>query len=270
MSLEPEFVLPDPIVSKEETRKRNELITWFSEVVDDAIVGFIVSGSMGNGYDYSVKETSDVDMQLIVTSESVTKLKDVGIFDTAELEKAIAGYIEGFYEQFSLVFQKDGVSMECHFWDQSAFIAAITYQSSNTKRLRSGIDAPSTDHGYSFNRAESVKDYYGEMINNYAVGTFPSYREENGVIYLCRPITNILGLPRVGKTNEELNIAIEKTWDESIGRLASIVENGVVNLSECNIENTLPGKNKVRPGVLALIREKTKEKLTKTNIPFTD
>lgn len=39
-----------------------------------AVVGLIVSGSMVYGYDYSVKETSDVDMQLLVTPETVNEL----------------------------------------------------------------------------------------------------------------------------------------------------------------------------------------------------
>lgn len=268
MALEPHFTPPEKSITEAETKKRNGLIKWFFETIDSAVVGLIVSGSMGYGYDYSVKETSDVDMQLIVTHETVGKLKELDIFDPTKLEKAIVGYLEGIYGQFSLVFQKDGVSMECHFWDLSAFIRAITYQASDTKRLRSGIDTPSTDHGFSFARDESMKDYYGEIINGYAVSSFPSYREENSTLYLCRPITNILGLPRIEKSNTELDTAIEKTWDESIKRLVSFAENGTVDLKKYNIENTLPGKNKMRQDVLDAIRHKTREKLTSDGLGY--
>lgn len=268
MALEPSFTSPDKTVSEAETKKRNELIQWFSETIDEAVVGLIVSGSMGYGYDYSVKETSDVDMQLIVTPETVGNLKELDLFEPNELAKTITGYLENIYEQFSLVFQKDGVSMECHFWDLSAFIQAITYRTSETKRLRSGIDTPSTDHGFSFARDENVKDYYGEIINGYAVGVFPSYREANGTLYLCRPITNILGLPRVEKSNAELDAAMEKTWNESIKRLAGSAEIGTVDLAKQNIENTLPGMNKMRQDKLDAIRQKTREKLTEKSIPF--
>lgn len=269
MALEANFILPDKTVSEAETKKRNELIKWFSEAIDSTVVGLIVSGSMGYGYDYSVKETSDVDMQLIITPETVGKLKELDIFDPIELEKALTGYLAGVYAQFSLVLQKDGVNMECHFWDLSAFIAAITYQTSETKRMRSSIDTPSTDHGFSFARDESIKDYYGEIINSYAVSVFPSYREENDTLYLCRPITNILGLPRVEKSNDELLVAMGKTWDESIKRLASFVENGTIDLTKYSIENTLPGKNKMRQDVLDAVRQKTRENLTENNIPYT-
>ena len=95
MALETNFTPPEKAVAEAETKKRNELIDWFSEVVDKAVVGLIVSGSMSYGYDYSVKETSDVDMQLIVTPETVNALKELDIFDGEELEKAIAGYLAG-------------------------------------------------------------------------------------------------------------------------------------------------------------------------------
>ena len=268
MVLEVNFTPPEKSVTETETAKRNELIKWFSETIDSAVVGLIVSGSMGYGYSYSVKETSDVDTQLIATPETVGKLKELDFFEVSELDKAISGYLAGVFGQFSLVFQKNGVSMECHFWDSSAFIAAITYQASETKRLRSGVETPSTDHGFSFTRDESVKDYYGEMVNEYAVGVFPSYREENDTLYLCRPITNILGLPRIEKSNSELDDAIDQTWNETIKQLVQFGESGTVNLAKYNIENTLPGKNKMRQDILDAIRQKTREKLEANNIAF--
>lgn len=270
MSLEPNFIPPDKAVSEAETKKRSKLIEWFSQTIDEAVVGFIVSGSMGYGYDYSVKETSDVDMQLLVTPETVSKLKELNLFESSELEKATAGYLEGVFGQFSIVFQKNGVNMECHFWDLTTFIQAITYDTSETKRLRSGIDTPSTDHGFSFAREESIKDYYGEMVNDYAVGVFPSYREEDERLYLCRPITNILGLPRIEKSNPELEAAMDTTWIESVKRLSSYAENGIIDLAKYNIENTLPGKNKMRQDILESIRQKTREKLAENNINFTN
>lgn len=268
MALEANFIPPETAVTELETAKRNELIKWFSEVIDKAVVGLIVSGSMGYGYNYSVKETSDVDMQLIVTPETVSKLRELDFFEASELDKAISGYHAGVFGQFSLVFQKDGVSMECHFWGLDDFIKAITYQASETKRLRLGIETPSTDHGFSFTRDESVKDYYGEIINGYAVGVFPSYREENNTLYLCRPITNILGLPRIEKSNSELDSAIDQTWSETIKRLAPFAENGAVDLAKYNIENTLPGKNKMRQDILDAIRQKTREKLEANSVAF--
>jgi len=266
MTLELNFIPPDQALSVEETKKRNELITWFKEVVDDSIVGMIVSGSMGYGYDYSVKETSDIDMQLIVTPETVNGLRATGLFDAEELKKALSGYLEGAFGQFSIVFDKDGVNMECHFWDLSAFIKAITYEATETKRLRSGIETPSTDHGFYFDRKESVKDYFGEMIGDYPVGIFPSYREEDGVIYLCRPITNILGLPRIEKTSQELDDAMKITWSETIKRLSVALGGDVQNLDKFNVENTLPGKNKMRSDVLDKVRQKTIEELKDSGI----
>lgn len=270
MSLEPNFTPPPQSVSETETAKREELIRWFSDLVDEAVVGFIVSGSMGYGANYSVNESSDIDMQLLVTPESAEKLSETGVFDESELQHATEGYTKGLYGQFSLVFEKNGINMECHFWDLQAVIDAITYKTSETNRLRSGIDTPSTDHGFSFAREESVKDYYGEMQEKFAIGIFPSYRIENDVLYLCRPITNILGLPRIVKTNDELNSAIDRAWQETAARLAMHVEDSVLDLSTFNVENALPGKNKMRHDILREIRRKTKQELDKAQIAYRD
>ncbi|MCA9329519.1 hypothetical protein KDA11_02650 [Candidatus Saccharibacteria bacterium] len=59
MSLDPNFIPPPQSVSETETAKREELIHWFSEFIDDAVVGFIVSGSMGYGANYSANQSSD-------------------------------------------------------------------------------------------------------------------------------------------------------------------------------------------------------------------
>lgn len=261
MTLELNFTPPEQSLSIRETAKRNELIKWFLNEMDGSVTGLLVTGSMAYGYDYSVKESSDVDMQLLVTPETVNGLRSLNLFNPAELKKSISGYLDGSFSQFSLVFSRNEVSMECHFWDHEAFIDAITFETSETKRLRSGIDTPSTDHGFSFSRQESVKDYYGEMVGTYPVGVFPSYREENGVLYLCRPITNILGLPRVEKTNPALDDAMEKTWQLTAERLKLSVTDSTLDLEVTNIENTLPGKSKMRSDVLAAIRKRTTEEL---------
>lgn len=266
MTLEAHFIAPDPAVSERETIKRNELIAWFSALIDEAVVGFIVSGSMGFGANYSVKESSDIDMQLLVTPDTVSSLFDVCTFNEAELKTAIDGYRAGVFQQFSLVFEKDGVSMECHFWDADAFVDAITFKVGETKRLRSGIDTPSTDHGFSFARDESIKDYYGEIIDGYPVGLFPSYRVENKTLYLCRPITNILGLPRVVKTSDTIDAAIVTTWSETIARLAKHADGARIDLEEYSIENTFPGKNKMRQDILNSVRQKTRELLDASGV----
>src|SRR5690606_15719697 len=120
--------------------------------------------------------------------------------------------------------------------------------------------------GFSFDRKESVKDYYGEMVGGYPVGIFPSYREEDNVIYLCRPITNILGLPRIEKTNQELDDAMKVTWSETVKRLSVHLKDGVSDLDKFNVENTLPGKNKMRGDVLANVRDKTIEEFKNAGI----
>ena len=85
-------------------------------------------------------------------------------------------------------------------------------------------------------------------------------------MYLCRPITNILGLPRVEKTSQELDAAIGMTWSETVKRLTECAPGGGLDLNRFNIENTLPGKSKMRQDILKRVREKTIETLNDSKI----
>lgn len=255
--LEPNFQLPDPEVAARETQKRVALLEWFAEYIKPSVTGLLVSGSLSYGQNYSVKPTSDIDMQLLINHEGVKELLKTDCFNPDGLAKAVNGYTQGLYEQFSLVFTKDEVPMECHFWDEQAFTDAITFKAESTKRLRSSIDTPSTDYGYSFDREGSVTDYFGEMIDGYAVSDFPSYRRIDGKLFLCRPVTNVLGLPLVVIDNAKLRDATDACWTHTAQELIAFAGSEPVDLNIHNIANTLPGKNKMSPEALQKVHDRT-------------
>lgn len=261
--LEPDFQLPDKATSELETKKRLDLLDWFIDYIKGPVTALIVSGSLSYGQNYSVKPTSDIDMQLLVTPETVDQLLKTSCFNANELAHAVAGYKKGLFKQFSLVFKKNDVPLECHFWDEQAFFAAITFQSETTKRLRSSIETPSTDYGYSFDREESIEDYYGEMIHNYAVSDFPSFRKLNAKLYLCRPITNILGMPLVKIRSDAFETAVENCWLNAAHELIKFADEKPIDLTKISIANTLPGKNKMSPEALSTVQEKTSVILSK-------
>lgn len=261
--LEPNFQLPEHQISVFETSKRLSLIDWFMDYIQSSVTALFVSGSMSYGQNYSVKPSSDIDMQLLVTNDSVEELLKTDCFAIDELSRAVEGYKKGFYKQFSLVFNKDNVPMECHFWDEKAFIEAVSYKNENTPRLRSGIYTPSVDYGYSFDRQESKKEYYGEVINGFAVSDFPSYRIVSEVLYLCRPITNILGLPLVKISNDRVAAAINECWMITAKKLIEYSGSSNPDLQKVSIANTLPGMNKMSESALAQVQRKTQEELEK-------
>ena len=260
--LEPNFTPPDADISKVETQKRLNLIKWFSGYIASSVTGMLVCGSMSYGQNYSVKPSSDIDMQLLVTPTTILELLKTDCFDRQELEHALDGYQRGLYGQFSLVFNKDGVPMECHFWDEKAFIDAITFKSAVTKRLRTSIDIPSTDYAYSFDRDVSRKDYYGELKDGFAVADFPSYRRESR-LYLCRPITGVLGLPLVEITSSKLDKAMSECWETAIAELKSFAGDKPIDLEITSIVNALPGKNKMSPESISRVQAKTNQLLQK-------
>ena len=250
--IDPNFQPPEPAVSKRETEKRKNLLPWIAEYFDTVTDSIIVAGSLSYGADYSVRPESDIDIQLVLNDEQIDTLATRTLFDSDAVTHAVEGYKNGFYQQFSLAGEKDGVSIECHFWNKTAFIDAVTYKSTETPRLRSSIETASTDFGFSFDGSSHSVDYFGEMIEAFPVSPFPSYRDVSGVLYLCRPITNILGGPIVVKESSEVRSAMDTCWNESIRRLKQ-VKQGHANPDSLTIVNALPSQYKMSPSAKAAV-----------------
>lgn len=254
--IDPNFQPPEQEVSKEETLKRQELLPWIKEYFDKVTTGIFVGGSLSYGANYSVTPKSDIDVQLILNDEALEELLSLDLFDKSEAEHAIAGYKLGLYRQFSLVGVKNGVSIESHFWNKEAFIDAINYTNAETPRLRSSNTTPSTDYGFSFDGTSDAVDFYGEMINGYAVSPFPSYRIVDSKLYLCRPITTILGGPIILKTDADFDAAIEECWRNTINHLKNSKRDHD-NDVRLSIVNALPSQYKMSPDRKAALLAKT-------------
>jgi len=259
--LEKIFLPPSPEIATKETARRLKLAKEFLPKIKPAITGLIVSGSVAYGANYSVTEKSDIDMQSLVTPESVKELLNTKLFDNSKLNIGINAYLANIIKQFSLSFYRDGVEMQCHFWDEDAFKKAITFESISTTRLRSQIVTPDTDHAYSFDGSENVLEIFGSMIDEYATSDFPTYRIVDNIMYFCRPITNILGMPIILYGGEILTPYINITWEKATRFLAESNKNTVIDLTKTNLLNTLPGKNKISEEHKSKIDKKTKEEL---------
>lgn len=244
--IDPNFQPPESSESKEETAKRKKLLPWITEYFDDVTTGIFVGGSLSYGADYSVRASSDIDVQLVLNDEVLDKLVELDLYDRTELEHAVSGYKRGIYQQFSLVGTKEGISIESHFWSKDAFIRVIDYTNTETPRLRSSITTPSTDYAFSFDRTSDAVDFYGEMIEGFPVSPFPSYRVVDAKLYLCRPITTILGGAIVLKTDADFDAAIERCWKVTIEHLRaarSVSPNG----EDLTIVRALPSQYKMSP-----------------------
>jgi hypothetical protein len=254
--LDKNFTPPSQEVSAIETKKRLDLIEKVRPALSEFAVAVMVSGSMGYGQNYSVTEKSDIDTQILLTKETAPKILSSGLFDKEKLGPSIEGYLHGVAQQFSFSTPIDGISLECHFWDKDAFIAAATLKTESTVRLRSSLTPPSVDYGYSFDGSEDKVELPGEQSGSYILGTFPSFRRRDNKIFLCRPITNMLGNPFIVQGGEILNPLIAETWRLVIQELIKVAPSPV-DLDAYNVFNALPGKQKASPAVKALIKEKT-------------
>ena len=253
--IDPNFIAPPSDVSKVETKKRLDLLPWLKDTLSPYAEGIFVAGSLSYGANYSVSPSSDIDIQIVTTPTILDSITTLELFNKSDLEHALKGFSRGLYDQFSLVAEKEGISLECHCWNTSAFIQAITYESKSTLRLRSSIETPSTDYGFSFDGKESIVDFYGQMIDGYAVSEFPSYRFIDNTYYLCRPVTNILGLPIVLTSTDTITAAIDQCWSLSVQKLNEAKASQASQT--LSIVNALPSKYKMSPEAKVAVEQKT-------------
>lgn len=254
--IDPNFQPPAQEVSKAETLKRKNLLPWIKDYFDSVTTGIFVGGSLSYGADYSVNENSDIDVQLVLDDKALDELLSLGFYKKDELEHALSGYKRGIYQQFSLVGEKDGVSIESHFWNKEAFIKAINYTVTDTPRLRSSIATPSTDYGFSFDGTSDAVDFYGEIVDGYPVSPFPSFRTVHSKLYICRPITTILGGPIILKTDSDFTAAIEVCWKTTIEHLR-VFRAGDQTDTNTSLVNALPSQYKMSPESKAALLAKT-------------
>ena len=99
------------------------------------------------------------------------------------------------------------------------------------------------------------------MIQGFAVADFPTYRRINDKLFLCRPITNILGIPLIIIANQRIIEAIDERWTRSVQELLSFTGDTQPDFEYTSIANTLPGKNKMSEEALNSVKLKTKQEI---------
>ncbi|KKS82265.1 MAG: hypothetical protein UV58_C0011G0019 [Candidatus Wolfebacteria bacterium GW2011_GWC1_43_10] len=260
------FTLPDPEVARKETQKRLNLLNEFLPSflpISTAVVSF---GSLATGRNYSVHKDSDIDLLILTTPEKAKQISDLKLFDEKQLGLYIEGYEREIARQFSLNFIKEEVSLECHFWDESAYLDTISLLKAETMRFRSSDTTPSTNYSYSFDGSEYVTEPPSMRKDKWIISPFPTYLEKENKFYPCRPLTNVLGNPFIVHGENVLKDKINSLWTLIVKKL---VENrSPVDLSECNILKSLPGHWKFSPETEQYVMTRTEQELQKLGIPF--
>lgn len=265
--LNPDFTPPSPDVARLETDRRLKAIDLFIPKVKNVVTSITVSGSMASGRNYAVTETSDIDMQLTVTEESVHHLKNIDIFSDHDIDKSITAYTQGLIKQFSFSLRINDISHECHFWDEQALIDAMHMKTESTKRIRTSDATPAMDYGFAFDGSQDSYECPTEEIDGLYISVLPSFRFVEGKLFLCRPVTNWLSLPNVVLDTELLQSHIDNTWEMVVRKLVEATE-APLDLKENNILNALPSKFKASPEAKELIMQRTQHELAKLGVAY--
>ncbi|MBP6921172.1 hypothetical protein KBB89_01330 [Candidatus Gracilibacteria bacterium] len=248
--LDKNFTPPKPRIAQTETIKRIKIIENLIPEITQFGSAVVLTGSMAYGQDYSITPESDIDIQFLVTPEFFPKLFSSKYFQKYNTERIAQGFIDGIFQQFSISFLVKGIPVECHFWNEKTYKDILLYQCEKVIRLRSQTKKVSTDYAYSFDGEEDTEEYPDYKEGAYNVGVFPAYRIKNKRIFLCRPITNILGNAMILSDNCELKSVIEESKKITKSKLDKTPREEGKTYS---LLNTLPGKNKVAPELIEKI-----------------
>lgn len=205
---------------------------------------------MAYGQDYSITPESDIDLQLLITPEIITKIGSCKYFQKYNTKKIIEWFTSGISQQLSLNFICKDVPVECHFWDEKTYKEVLLYKQESVIRLRSQTKKISTDYAYSFDGEEDVCEYPDYKEGAYNVGVFPAYRIKNKKIFLSRPISNILGNAIVLFDDCHISEVINECREITEKKIAEMPQEDGKSYT---IFNTLPGKNKVAEDVKIML-----------------
>jgi hypothetical protein len=263
MTLETEFIPPEAAISQIETQKRREALGKFVAFLKPITEAIMLTGSLAYGSNYAVKESSDVDLQILVTRERIQELHQtlptIFTLDQPMLLKALSAFQKGLVDQFSLSTEIDGITMESHFWEKEAYVKASTFETQATTRIRLS-NSRSTDYSFGFDGQIFSDDLPTSEEDGIFISTLPSYRIEGDKMTLCRPVANALSNPEILHGADILQPAIDKTW-KKVAELFAHEEN-MSKPKGKTILNALPGKYKMSPEVKALIENRFQKELS--------
>ncbi len=248
--LDKNFIPPKIHIAERETKRRINIIEGIIPQIMQYSSAMILTGSMAYGQDYSITPESDIDLQILITPEIITKIGSCKYFQKYNTKRIIEWFTNGIFEQFSLKFLYKEISVECHFWDEKTYKEILLYKKESVVRLRSQTKKIATDYAYSFDAEEDRTEYPDYKCWIYNVWVFPAYRMKNKKLFLARPITNILG--------NAIVLFDECNFSETINECRNITENKINEAKKeewksYTIFNTMPGKNKISEEVKIML-----------------
>ena len=86
---DPNFVPPKPRIAETQTKKRINIIESLIPELMQCSMAMLLTGSMAYGQDYSITPESDIDLQLLITPEIITKIASCKYFQKYNTKKII-------------------------------------------------------------------------------------------------------------------------------------------------------------------------------------
>jgi hypothetical protein len=264
--IEETFECPEPELARRETARRQRIVAGVTPKLQTVSSGIVLFGSMAYGSGYSVTEKSDIDLVVLTDFDLAKKIADLDLFDPGQTRLYVEGFGKGIGKQFSLNAEIDGVIVECHFWDRAAYSQAIALKTQDTIRFRSS-QTKDVNYSFSFLGEKFKSELPSKVVEKWIISPFPTFQIHENQFCPCRPLTNLLGSPRILYDQGDLQKDIDNLWIDIVGKLLESTEKHL-DLMRTNVLNSLPGKKQVFPASVSTCDDSDRKRVEETGNVF--
>ncbi len=267
--LQPEEKKPSIEESKKETETRLRIVETIERKLADCVDALILVGSMAHGRNYCVRQSSDIDLILLVEPKNIDKVVNCDLFEQEAHAKDFAkAYCDGFAQACTLKYFTAGVKTECHIWDKETQYKMSRLEQECAIRFSTAPKSSSDVH-LDFKGKKRHIERERIPFGKYFLIKYSAFTIQDDCFVPYEPLSNLVMNPDI-RFAKEKNIYenIDIMWQKLAQRLAK--ENpGIVDLSKTSIILSQTGHWNLPSEIRKKLDEKTRYALDKLSVQYT-
>lgn len=261
---------PSLIEAVDETRKREELLEELIPEIKKFSIALILAGSLAFAKNYKVRETSDIDLVILIEKDNLNNIRESNLFDDNTLDTKLKSFDSNVVQTFSIIQVISDIKVEFHFWNKETYYDSIRLKTQLVKRFSSISNSTSTVH-YDFcgnlhqipNGRKSIPFEKGFLQE------YPVFEIINNKFVPYEPLNNLIMLGEVIFTQDgQIFDMIDVMWEKLIEKFIEENKTRPIDLFEANVLKSQPGNWNLSAESRGKIMQKFKKGLQKLDIKY--
>jgi len=244
-----------------ETKKRLDIANDFRDSLNNIVTGIMLGGSMGFGQNYSIKETSDIDMVLVIEKNNLDDLLEEKFFKNKVNPKIIDLFKKGIINLFWVTNYINDIEINSFVYEKKGFEDFCLLNGELNIFVQK--KPSSLQSGYSF---EGKKITFNRKVDVFEDGyIYEKPKLANGKYWGGVPKQDFFYSSQILCEKDNFLTHLEsRVWKSAIKQL--IKEYGKnVDLNKYNVLNThfsyQTDKDRIPPEVIKKIKSRTLQEL---------